>query len=262
MVTLNCAALPPTLIEAELFGREKGAYTGALTRQAGRFELAHGSTIFLDEIAELPLELQVKLLRVLENGQLERIGSTKTLTVDVRVIAATNRDLAAAGRPREVPRGPLLPPECLPDRRAAAPGARRGHSAARLDLRQAIRPGARQARGAHSPGDDGRAPALPLAGQHPGAAERDRARGHPQRELDPPGAGGGGRRARVRPRRRPSPPPSARRSWPRWSRPAGASAARPAPPRCSASSPPPSSPASRSSASSAPAERRLPIRPS
>jgi len=95
MVKLNCAALPPTLIEAELFGREKGAYTGALTRQAGRFELAHGSTIFLDEIAELPVELQVKLLRVLEDGQLERIGSTKTLTVDVRVIAATNRDLAA-----------------------------------------------------------------------------------------------------------------------------------------------------------------------
>ncbi len=94
MVTLNCAALPPTLIESELFGREKGAYTGALTRQAGRFELAHGSTIFLDEIAELPLELQVKLLRVLEDGQLERIGNPKTVTVDVRVIAATNRDLA------------------------------------------------------------------------------------------------------------------------------------------------------------------------
>ena len=95
MVKLNCVALPPTLIEAELFGREKGAYTGALTRQAGRFELADHSTIFLDEIAELPPELQVKLLRVLEGGQLERIGSTKTLTVDVRVIAATNRDLAA-----------------------------------------------------------------------------------------------------------------------------------------------------------------------
>jgi transcriptional regulator with GAF, ATPase, and Fis domain len=94
MVTLNCAALPPTLIEAELFGREKGAYTGALTRQAGRFELAHGSTIFLDEIAELPLDLQVKLLRVLEDGSLERIGGTKTLTVDVRVLAATNRDLS------------------------------------------------------------------------------------------------------------------------------------------------------------------------
>ena len=95
MVQLNCVALPPSLIEAELFGREKGAYTGALTRQAGRFELADGSTIFLDEIAELPVEMQVKLLRVLESGQLERIGSTKTLTVNVRVIAATNRDLAA-----------------------------------------------------------------------------------------------------------------------------------------------------------------------
>ena len=95
MVQLNCVALPPSLIEAELFGREKGAYTGALTRQAGRFELADGSTIFLDEIAELPVEMQVKLLRVLESGQLERIGSTKTLTVNVRVIAATNRELAA-----------------------------------------------------------------------------------------------------------------------------------------------------------------------
>jgi transcriptional regulator with GAF, ATPase, and Fis domain len=94
MITVNCAALPPTLIEAELFGREKGAYTGALTRQAGRFELAHGSTIFLDEIAELPLELQVKLLRVLDEGQLERVGGTKTFTVDARLIAATNRDLA------------------------------------------------------------------------------------------------------------------------------------------------------------------------
>jgi transcriptional regulator with GAF, ATPase, and Fis domain len=104
MVKVNCAALPPTLIEAELFGREKGAYTGALTRQAGRFELAHGSTVFLDEIGELPLELQVKLLRVLEDGQLERIGSTTTLTVDVRVIAATNRDLGkllAEGKFRE-----------------------------------------------------------------------------------------------------------------------------------------------------------------
>jgi transcriptional regulator with GAF, ATPase, and Fis domain len=95
LVTVNCAALPPTLIEAELFGREKGAYTGALTRQAGRFELAHGSTLFLDEIAELPLDLQVKLLRVVEDGTLERLGSSKTLSVDVRVIAATNRDLAA-----------------------------------------------------------------------------------------------------------------------------------------------------------------------
>ncbi len=98
MITVNCAALPATLMEAELFGREKGAYTGALTKQIGRFELADGATIFLDEIGELPLELQVKLLRVLQHGQFERLGSAKTITVDARVIAATNRDLAQSVR--------------------------------------------------------------------------------------------------------------------------------------------------------------------
>jgi transcriptional regulator with GAF, ATPase, and Fis domain len=94
LVTVNCASLPATLIESELFGRERGAYTGALTRMAGRFEVADGSTLFLDEIGDLPLEVQAKLLRVLQEGQLERLGSSKTLRVNVRVIAATNRDLA------------------------------------------------------------------------------------------------------------------------------------------------------------------------
>jgi transcriptional regulator with GAF, ATPase, and Fis domain len=104
MVKVNCAALPSTLVESELFGREKGAYTGALTRQAGRFELADQSTIFLDEVSELPLELQAKLLRVLQDGEFERLGSSTTMKTDVRVIAATNRDLASevrAGRFRE-----------------------------------------------------------------------------------------------------------------------------------------------------------------
>lgn len=101
LITINCAALPPTLIESELFGREKGAYTGALTRMPGRFEVADRSTLFLDEIGELPLDLQGKLLRVLEEGRFERLGSTQTLKVDVRIIAATNRELSqevAAGR--------------------------------------------------------------------------------------------------------------------------------------------------------------------
>jgi formate hydrogenlyase transcriptional activator len=98
MVTVNCAALPATLIESELFGRERGAYTGALTRQIGRFEVADNSTIFLDEIADLPLELQAKLLRVIEQGEFERLGGNKTLHVKVRVIAATNRDLGKAVR--------------------------------------------------------------------------------------------------------------------------------------------------------------------
>jgi transcriptional regulator with GAF, ATPase, and Fis domain len=98
MVKVNCAALPAALIESELFGREKGAYTGALTREIGRFELAHRSTIFLDEIGELPPELQSKLLRVLQEGEFERLGSSKTIHVDTRVIAATSRDLEAAMR--------------------------------------------------------------------------------------------------------------------------------------------------------------------
>jgi formate hydrogenlyase transcriptional activator len=98
LVKVNCAALPPTLIESELFGREKGAYTGAMTQVAGRFELANGSTLFLDEIGELPPELQTKLLRVLQEGCFERLGSSRTLQVDVRIIAATNRDLSALVR--------------------------------------------------------------------------------------------------------------------------------------------------------------------
>jgi formate hydrogenlyase transcriptional activator len=98
IVKVNCAAMPATLIESELFGREKGAYTGALSREIGRFELADHSTIFLDEIGEMPIELQAKLLRVLQDGEFERLGSSRTLHVDVRVIAATNRDLQAAVR--------------------------------------------------------------------------------------------------------------------------------------------------------------------
>ncbi|MEN8692930.1 MAG: sigma-54 dependent transcriptional regulator [Desulfobacterales bacterium] len=104
MITLNCAALPATLLESELFGREKGAYTGAMTRQVGRFEIADGSTFFLDEIGEMPLEVQAKLLRVLQEGQFERLGNPETIRVNVRIIASTNRDLAtsvAEGRFRE-----------------------------------------------------------------------------------------------------------------------------------------------------------------
>ena len=93
MITVNCAALPANLVESELFGREKGAFTGADTRQIGRFEVANGSTLCLDEIGELPLELQAKLLRVIQNNEFERLGSSNTVKVDVRIIATTNRDL-------------------------------------------------------------------------------------------------------------------------------------------------------------------------
>jgi len=93
MVKVNCATLPATLIESELFGHEKGAFTGATTARIGRFELANGGTIFLDEIAELPLDLQAKLLQVLQENKFQRLGSSLTIHVDVRIIAATNRDL-------------------------------------------------------------------------------------------------------------------------------------------------------------------------
>jgi formate hydrogenlyase transcriptional activator len=94
MLTVNCASLPTTLIESELFGREKGAYTGAMTRMSGRFEAAEGGTLFLDEIGELPQEVQAKLLRVLEEGEFQRVGSTNTIRTNIRIIAATNRKLA------------------------------------------------------------------------------------------------------------------------------------------------------------------------
>jgi PAS domain S-box-containing protein len=95
-ITVNCASIPSSLIASELFGHEKGAFTGALQRRQGRFELAHSGTIFLDEIGELPSETQIALLRVLQERQFERVGGNRVLSTDVRVIAATNRDLAAA----------------------------------------------------------------------------------------------------------------------------------------------------------------------
>jgi transcriptional regulator with GAF, ATPase, and Fis domain len=93
LVIVSCAALPANLIESELFGREKGAFTGADARQLGRFDIANGSTICLDEIGELPMEVQAKLLRVIQHGEFERLGSSKTVKVDVRIVATTNRNI-------------------------------------------------------------------------------------------------------------------------------------------------------------------------
>jgi formate hydrogenlyase transcriptional activator len=101
LVKVNCATLPANLIESELFGHEKGAFTGAFDRKVGRFELADGGTIFLDEIGELPVELQSKLLRILQEGEFERIGNPKTMKVNARVIAATNRNLEQAIEKKE-----------------------------------------------------------------------------------------------------------------------------------------------------------------
>src|SRR5690606_27329904 len=91
MIKVNCAALPANLIESELFGHERGAFTGAVERRIGKFELANNSTLFLDEVGEMPLETQVKLLRVIQERELERVGGKMTIKVNVRIIAATNR---------------------------------------------------------------------------------------------------------------------------------------------------------------------------
>jgi len=130
LVKVNCAALPGELIESELFGREKGAFTGATTTQVGRFELANQSTLFLDEIGELPLELQAKLLRVLESGEFERLGSPRALHSNARIITATNRDIEEEVRKKTVQRGSVVSAEDFSDYDTAAARANRRHSVA------------------------------------------------------------------------------------------------------------------------------------
>ena len=177
MVRVSCAAIPPALIESELFGRERGAYTGALSRQIGRFEAANQSTLFLDEIGDLPLEVQVKLLRVLQERVIERLGSTQQIKIDVRIIAATNRNLEQAVTDGTLPRGSLLPPQRVSDRRAAAARARGGHPGARVGVHRRVLQAVRQDDRVGLEGQPARTAGLLVAGQRPRAAQRDRARG-------------------------------------------------------------------------------------
>ncbi len=137
-VALNCAAIPDTLLESEIFGHEKGAFTGATERRAGCFELADRGTLFLDEIAEMTPATQVKLLRVLQERKFRRLGGRVEQDVDVRVIAATNID-PVGGDPRgQAPRGPVLPPERLHRRPAAAARAQGRPAAAHPGLHRGI----------------------------------------------------------------------------------------------------------------------------
>ena len=119
-VAVNCAAIPEQMLEALLFGYEKGAFTGAQARSVGKFVQANGGTLLLDEVTEMDLGLQAKLLRVLQEREVEPLGASKPLSLDVRVIATSNRDLEQAVRDGDVPRRPLLPPERVPDRDSAA----------------------------------------------------------------------------------------------------------------------------------------------
>ena len=129
-VAINCAAIPENMLEATLFGYEKGAFTGALGAHAGKFEQAQGGTLLLDEISEMDLGLQAKILRVLQEREVERLGGNRTISLDVRVIATSNRDLRGGGAGRPLPRGPVLPAE-----RACRCGCRRCASGAATSCR-------------------------------------------------------------------------------------------------------------------------------
>ncbi|MEZ5579147.1 MAG: sigma 54-interacting transcriptional regulator [Candidatus Competibacteraceae bacterium] len=177
-VNVNCAALPGELVESELFGHEKGAFTGATAQRKGRFELADGGTLFLDEVGELTASAQAKLLRVLQDQEFERVGGTQTLKVNVRLVAATNRDLVRNGQGQSVPRRPLLSVERVSHPAAVLVRASDRHPAAGALFSGPVRQEDGQ--------DDSRslAPsvrttaALFLARQHPGAAKRDRTGDH------------------------------------------------------------------------------------
>ena len=197
LIKVNCAAIPDTLLESELFGHVRGAFTGAAANKKGKFALADGGTIFLDEIGTLSPPLQAKLLRVLQEREFEPLGSERPQKVDVRVIAATNRDLRQMVAEGTVPGGPVLPAQRDPDPDSAAARAARGHPRAGRALRPQARPAqrARRRSGSHESALRG-ARALRLAGQRARAREHHRAR---RRAVARPGHR---RRRHLRPARR------------------------------------------------------------
>ena len=151
---INCAAIPETLLESEMFGHEKGSFTGAIERRQGCFELAHRGTLFLDEIAEMTPATQVKLLRVLQEEKFRRLGGRQEQSVDVRVIAATNVDPSEAVAEGKAARGPLLSAERVRHPSAAVARAERGRAAARAGVHQRVQHAQQQGRGRSGPAGD------------------------------------------------------------------------------------------------------------
>ncbi len=178
-VCLNCAALSAELLASELFGHERGAFTGATERKIGKFEAAHKGTLMLDEIGEMSPGIQAKFLRVLEGHPFERVGGSKPITVDVRVIAATNRDLEKDVAEGRLPPRPLLPFAGAGDRRAGPAETTRGHPPVGRLLPAQVQRRDRAENPRLHPRRQGAVAQLPLAGQYPRVEERHRAGGGP-----------------------------------------------------------------------------------
>ena len=176
LVKVNCAALSENLLESELFGHVAGAFTGAVKDKIGRFQRADGGTIFLDEIGEISQRMQLRLLRVIENMEFERVGESTPIKVDVRLVAATNRDLQETGCRRRVPRGSLLPSESGPDPRAVAAGAPGRHPPAGGALPAQFQPQIRPGDQGHLLGSRADVSQLPLARQRARAGKSAGAR--------------------------------------------------------------------------------------
>ena len=208
-VAINCAAIPENLLETELFGYEKGAFTGAAARKPGKFELANRGTLFLDEIGELSFALQGKILRALEERTFERVGGTVPLRVDVRLVAATNKNLRAADRGSPVPGGSVLPSVGVSHHGSAAARPARRHPDPRPALHRSVLPRHEEAAACPVAGRRARALRLRLAGQRSRAAELHRARGdsHRRRHHPPPSSAPG-----------PAPGPAAGRDVDPWGR--------------------------------------------
>ena len=177
-IPVNLATLPPDLVASELFGHEKGAFTGAHQAQKGRFELAHGGTIFLDEIGDLPLAIQVKLLRVLQEGTFQRLGSAQDIRSDFRVIAATNKDLREEVEKGAFPARPLLSAGCVPYRCTSASGKKRRYTGFGTPFRRKVRQENGQNDDENTPGRDEETRRSCLAGKRERTGAPGRAGSH------------------------------------------------------------------------------------
>ena len=175
-VAINCAAIPEQLLESELFGHEKGSFTGATGQRVGRFEQSHGGTLFLDEIGDMPLSLQSKILRVLQDGEFSRVGGNDTLKSDVRIVAATNKNLEQEVAERTFPRRSFLPAQRRAHPASAVAPAHRGHPAAGGILSAKSRHAETSAALAPQRGGRARSRRLFVAGQCPRTREHDPAR--------------------------------------------------------------------------------------